>query len=68
MSAIPDEHTGMLDTTPDPAGEAMPRQPAAELSRSRGLIAEADAPASRTVTRRPISGWCGGGSAATPWA
>jgi len=50
VSTIPDEHTGMLDTTPNPAGEAVPASLAAELkSETEGLIAEADAPAARTV-------------------
>jgi peptide/nickel transport system permease protein len=51
VSAIPDERTGMLDTTADPAGEAMPANVAAELRQeaAAGLIAEADAPAQRTV-------------------
>ena len=50
MSAVPDEHTGMLDTTPDPTGDAVPASLAAELkSETEELIAEADAPAARTV-------------------
>ena len=50
MSVVPDEHTGMLDTTPDPTGDAVPASLAAELrSETEALIAEADAPASRTV-------------------
>src|SRR4051794_1056766 len=51
MSAMSDEHTGMLDTTPDPAGEAVPASLAAELrsAETEALIAEADAPAQRTV-------------------
>jgi peptide/nickel transport system permease protein len=50
MSAVSEEHTGMLDTSPDPTGDAVPASLAAELrSETEALIAEADAPASRTV-------------------
>jgi peptide/nickel transport system permease protein len=51
VSAIPDGRSPLLDTTPDPVGETMPASIAAEIRQeaAAGLIAEADAPAQRTV-------------------
>jgi len=51
MSVLPEEHVSMLDTTPDPAGEPMSRGLAADIAPAGAetLLADADAPASRTV-------------------
>jgi peptide/nickel transport system permease protein len=51
MSALPDERSTLIDTTPDPAGDPMSAGIAGDLrpAGAETLIADADAPASRTV-------------------